>query len=434
MPSSLPGRQPTTTVSIVRTRLTFTIPLRSPGPVGRVELLGDHALGALQPRLGLGAVRRPGREVERLAHQLLQPLAARVEGLVEQRLAVVRPAGRRRRTAPASPPRACGSATRRGGCAAGAPRTPACRPRRRSPARRRARSRRAGTRAPGSSGSSGLPLRDWRKRLVAVHEGDRPEAVPLGLVGPLLALGQGGARQRELRHHRGRERGHRRIVVSASGSPLFRTLSRGNTTLCGPSAPARTRLPAAVPQRGQPAPPADRRRGGRAGPADRARRLRRQGADGQLEPAPRGLDREALPRPGRPAHGPDPGGHPGPDPRGREVRLAPRAEVLDLRDSLDPPVDRARHRLQGPHDPDPGARPPARAQDPPHRPGADRTLRARADRRGDRRRGRAARAPGARGARGRARGDEPRPPRGRGRRHVAGRAVRERRTRSRSRR
>ncbi len=31
VPSSFPGRQPTTTESIVRTRLTFTIPVRSPG-------------------------------------------------------------------------------------------------------------------------------------------------------------------------------------------------------------------------------------------------------------------------------------------------------------------------------------------------------------------------------------------------------------------
>ena len=31
VPSSLPGRQPMTTASIVRTRLIFTIPTRSPG-------------------------------------------------------------------------------------------------------------------------------------------------------------------------------------------------------------------------------------------------------------------------------------------------------------------------------------------------------------------------------------------------------------------
>ena len=114
---------------------------------------------------------------------------------------------------------------------------------------------------------------------------------------------------------------------------------------------ARSRLPPALPERGRSAPPADRRRGGRAGQADRARRPRREGAHGQLEPAPRGLDREALPGPAHLAARPDPGGHPRPDPRRREVRLAPRLQVLDLRDLVDPPGDRARHREQGAHDP-----------------------------------------------------------------------------------
>ena len=34
VPSSLPGRQPTTTASIVRTRLILTMPVRSPGRYG----------------------------------------------------------------------------------------------------------------------------------------------------------------------------------------------------------------------------------------------------------------------------------------------------------------------------------------------------------------------------------------------------------------
>ena len=53
----------------------------------------------------------------------------------------------------------------------------------------------------------------------------------------------------------------------------------------------------------------------------------------------------------------------GPDPRGREVRLAQGLQVLDLRDLLDPPGDPARPREPGPHDPDPGAHRSARAQD-----------------------------------------------------------------------
>ena len=83
---------------------------------------------------------------------------------------------------------------------------------------------------------------------------------------------------------------------------------------------------------------------------------RGQGPHDQLEPAPGRLDRQALPGAAICAAGPDPGGHPGPDPRGREVRLAPRLQVLDLRDLVDPPGDRAWHRQQGAHDPDAGAR------------------------------------------------------------------------------
>ena len=59
------------------------------GPVGGVQLLGDHALRALQPRLGLRAVERARREVERLLDQLLEPLAPARERLVEQHLAVL---------------------------------------------------------------------------------------------------------------------------------------------------------------------------------------------------------------------------------------------------------------------------------------------------------------------------------------------------------
>ena len=39
VPSFLPGRQPITTASIVRTRLIFTIPLRSPGRYGAASSL-----------------------------------------------------------------------------------------------------------------------------------------------------------------------------------------------------------------------------------------------------------------------------------------------------------------------------------------------------------------------------------------------------------
>ncbi len=39
VPSSLPGRQPITTASIVRTRLTLTMPLRAPGRYGHASSL-----------------------------------------------------------------------------------------------------------------------------------------------------------------------------------------------------------------------------------------------------------------------------------------------------------------------------------------------------------------------------------------------------------
>ena len=74
----------------------------------------------------------------------------------------------------------------------------------------------------------------------------------------------------------------------------------------------------------------------------------------------------------------------GPDPRRREVRLAAWLQVLDLRDVVDPPGDRARHREQGAHDPHAGPRAPARAEARPSRARAGRGARAAADRRGGR--------------------------------------------------
>ena len=53
--------------------------------------------------------------------------------------------------------------------------------------------------------------------------------------------------------------------------------------------------------------------------------------------------------------GPDPGGQHRFDEGGREVRVPPRLQVLDLRHVVDPPGHHALHRRPGPHDPDPGA-------------------------------------------------------------------------------
>ena len=77
------------------------------------------------------------------------------------------------------------------------------------------------------------------------------------------------------------------------------------------------------------------------------------------QPAPRRVTREALHRPWHAAAGPDPGGQPGPDPRGGEVRLHQGLQVLDLRDVVDPSGHHPRHGRPGPHHPPP--RPPRRA-------------------------------------------------------------------------
>ena len=85
---------------------------------------------------------------------------------------------------------------------------------------------------------------------------------------------------------------------------------------------------------------------------------------------------------------PDPGGLARADPRGREVRLPPRLQVLHLRDLVDPPGGDAGDRRQGADDPHPGPHgreaEPGRPRRAPARPGA----RPRADAGGDRRRAR----------------------------------------------
>ena len=152
-----------------------------------------------------------------------------------------------------------------------------------------------------------------------------------------------------------------------------------------PDGRAEPRLAAPVPALDRPRPAADRRAGGRAGQAHRARRHGGQAADGRGQPAPRRLDRQGLPRPRPDVPGPDPGGLARPDPRGREVRLPPRLQVLDVRDVVDPPGGHARDRRQGPDDPHPGPHgreaQQGRARRAPARPDA----RPRADAGGDRR-------------------------------------------------
>src|SRR5918911_1243706 len=89
--------------------------------------------------------------------------------------------------------------------------------------------------------------------------------------------------------------------------------------------------------------------------AHRERRPGREAADDPVEPAPRRLDREELPQPGPPLPRPDPGGDARPDPRGREIRLAARLQVLHLRDLVDPAGGGEGARPPGADDPDAGA-------------------------------------------------------------------------------
>ena len=119
------------------------------------------------------------------------------------------------------------------------------------------------------------------------------------------------------------------------------------------------------------------RGGGRAG----------QGRADRREPPPRRLDRQEVhqPRPAVPR--PDPGGEHRPDEGGREVRVPPRLQVLDVRDVVDPPGDHARDRRPGAHDPHPGAHDRDDQQADPHLALARAGARPRAHRRGDRRSG-----------------------------------------------
>ncbi len=112
---------------------------------------------------------------------------------------------------------------------------------------------------------------------------------------------------------------------------------------------------------------ADRAAGARGRPArrpeadqqahERGRALlaRRQEGDDRGQPAPGDLDRQEVhqPRPAVPR--PDPGRQHRPDEGGRQVRIPPRLQVLDLRDVVDPPGDHALDRRPGAHDPHPGA-------------------------------------------------------------------------------
>ena len=72
------------------------------------------------------------------------------------------------------------------------------------------------------------------------------------------------------------------------------------------------------------------------GAEGRARGAPGQEGDGGGEPAPRHLDRQEIHQPRPTVPRPDPGRQHRPDEGGRQVRLPPRLQVLDLRDVVDP--------------------------------------------------------------------------------------------------
>ena len=121
-------------------------------------------------------------------------------------------------------------------------------------------------------------------------------------------------------------------------------------------------------------------------PQDRARRAegRARGAPGQEgngrgQFASRDLDRQEIhqPRPAVPR--PDPGRQHRPDEGGRQVRVPPRLQVLDLRHVVDPAGDHALDRGPGPHHPHPRAHDRNHQQDRAHQPPDAQRDRPRAD-------------------------------------------------------
>ena len=133
------------------------------------------------------------------------------------------------------------------------------------------------------------------------------------------------------------------------------------------------------------------------GAEGRARGAPGQEGDGGGEPAPRHLDRQEIhqPRPAVPR--PDPGRQHRPDEGGRQVRVPPRLQVLDLRHLVDPPGDHPLDRRPGAHHPHPGAHDRDDQQDRAHQPPDAQRDRPRADAGGARREARHAAREGAQG-------------------------------------
>ena len=131
-------------------------------------------------------------------------------------------------------------------------------------------------------------------------------------------------------------------------------------------------------------------RGGAAGRPEGHQQAHERGREGLArgqegndrgQPAPGDLDRQEVhqPRPAVPR--PDPGRQHRPDEGGRQVRIPPRLQVLDLRHVVDPPGHHALDRRPGAHHPHPGAHDRDDQQDEPHLAPAPAGVRLRAGRR-----------------------------------------------------
>src|SRR5690348_3784430 len=127
-------------------------------------------------------------------------------------------------------------------------------------------------------------------------------------------------------------------------------------------------------------PAADRHQGNQPRHVDRrGQGPPRQEGDGRGEPAPGDLHRQEVHQPRPAVPGPDPGGQHRSDEGGRQVRIPPRLQVLDLRHLVDPPGDHPLDRRPGAHHPYPGAHDRDDQQVEPHLPPDAPAVRPRAD-------------------------------------------------------
>ena len=141
-------------------------------------------------------------------------------------------------------------------------------------------------------------------------------------------------------------------LVPSLDEPEAESDAEGCVRCRGADAGSAEALPASDRRR----PAADRRRGARARPAQGRGRRGGEAAPDRGQPAPGHVDHPQLHEGRGAAARPDPGGEPGPDARGREVRLEDGLQALHLRDLVDPPGGHARARRPGADDPPAGAR------------------------------------------------------------------------------